>query len=97
MEYIVLFGLVIACLLASCPTNLCPSFVNPTIDGVVRVPSTFCITFGDPPYIIATQLLPVPKSIPQTILRFVVICYYSVFSLIYIQQAIRISIGDHLL
>jgi len=82
----VLFGLVIACLLASCPTNLCPSFVNPTIDGVVRVPSTFCITFGDPPYIIATQLLPVPKSMPITGLF---ILYHSSFELVYIIISIR--------
>jgi hypothetical protein len=44
-----------------------PSLANATIDGVVRAPSAFSMTFGLPPSITATQLLVVPRSIPITL------------------------------
>lgn len=53
-----------ACLLAAAPTNLSPSLVNATTDGVVLAPSEFYITFGVDPSIKATHELVVPKSIP---------------------------------
>ena len=62
----VFFGLVTAWRLAGVPTSFCPSSVNPTIDGVVRAPSAFSITFALPPSITATQLLVVPRSMPIT-------------------------------
>ena len=40
-EKIVFSGFVTACLLAVCPTNLSPSFVKPTTEGVVLPPSLF--------------------------------------------------------
>jgi hypothetical protein len=38
--------------------------VKATTDGVVLLPSAFSITLGVLPYIIATQELVVPRSIP---------------------------------
>lgn len=55
-----------ACLFAAAPTNLSPSLVKATTDGVVLEPSAFSITLGVLPYIIATQELVVPRSIPMT-------------------------------
>ena len=63
-EKIVFSGLVIACLLASKPTNLSPFLVNAIIEGVVLPPSSFTITTGFPASITATTELVVPKSIP---------------------------------
>src|SRR5262249_30014563 len=60
-------GLVIACRLAICPTSRSPASVNPTIEGVVRLPSELGITTGSPPSITATQLLVVPRSMPMTL------------------------------
>jgi hypothetical protein len=57
---------VTACLLAAAPTNLSPSFVNATTEGVVLTPYEFSRTLGVLPYIIATQELVVPRSIPMT-------------------------------
>src|SRR5881227_1377751 len=57
-------GLVIACRLATCPTNRSPALVNATTDGVVRPPSSLAMTLGSPPSITATQELVVPRSIP---------------------------------
>ena len=57
-------GLVTAWRLADWPTSTSPSFVKATIDGVVRSPSLFSITFGLPPSMIATQELVVPRSMP---------------------------------
>jgi len=57
--------------LAVWPTKTSPSFVNATIEGVVRSPSLFSITFGLPPSMIATQELVVPKSMPITLPIFV--------------------------
>jgi hypothetical protein len=53
-----------ACLLAAAPTNLYPSLVKATTDGVVLAPSEFSMTLGVDPSIKATQELVVPKSIP---------------------------------
>ena len=60
----VLSGFVIACLLAVSPTNLSPSFVKATTEGVVLLPSMFGIITASPPSITATAELVVPKSIP---------------------------------
>src|SRR6266478_4350113 len=60
-------GFVTACRLAICPTSRSPASVNPTIDGVVRLPSELGITTGSPPSITATQLLVVPRSMPMTL------------------------------
>src|SRR5204863_259901 len=49
IEKTVFSGLVIACRLATCPTRISPSFVNPTTDGVSRLPSWFAMTVGLPP------------------------------------------------
>ncbi len=65
MAYRVRVGLVIACLLAICPTSRSPLSVNATTDGVVRLPSVFSITFGSPPSIMATQEFVVPRSMPM--------------------------------
>src|SRR5258707_4149734 len=45
--------------------------MNPTIEGVVRLPSLLGMTTGSPPSITATQELVVPKSIPITFAIFV--------------------------
>ena len=60
-------GLVMACRLAIWPTSRSPASVNPTIEGVVRLPSELGITTGSPPSMTATQLLVVPRSIPITL------------------------------
>ena len=62
----VFFGLVTACRLAGVPTSFWPSSVKATIDGVVRAPSAFSITFAWPPSITATHEFVVPRSIPIT-------------------------------
>ena len=64
IEYTVFSGLVIAWRLATWPTSRSPLFVNATIDGVVRPPSSLGITFGSPPSITATTEFVVPRSIP---------------------------------
>src|SRR5437899_1670741 len=63
----VFFGLVRACRLAIWPTRRSPLAVKPTIDGVVRAPSWFGMTWGAPPSITATQELVVPRSMPITL------------------------------
>src|SRR5580658_2844687 len=65
IEKTVFSGLVMACRLATCPTNRSPPLVNATTDGVVRLPSWFAITVGCPPSITATTEFVVPKSIPM--------------------------------
>src|ERR1035441_9044741 len=65
MEKTVFSGLVMAWRLATWPTNRSPLLVNPTTDGVVRVPSWLAITVGWPASITATQEFVVPKSIPM--------------------------------
>src|SRR4029453_14314340 len=57
-------GLVTAWRLAGCPTSRSPSSVKATIEGVVRMPSAFSMTFGVLPSITATHELVVPRSIP---------------------------------
>src|SRR5262245_20253822 len=61
-------GLVTACRLAGCPTSVSPSSLKATIEGVVRAPSAFSMTFGVLPSITATQELVVPRSMPMTLL-----------------------------
>ncbi|KKT19333.1 MAG: hypothetical protein UW03_C0020G0038 [Candidatus Peregrinibacteria bacterium GW2011_GWA2_43_8] len=63
-EKIVFSALVTACLFAVTPTILSSSFIE-TTEGVVLWPSTFGITVGSPPSIIATQELVVPRSMPM--------------------------------
>mgnify|MGYP003468876940 CR=1 FL=1 len=46
------------------PTSLRPSSVNATIEGVVRIPSEFSITFGVWFSIKDTHELVVPRSMP---------------------------------
>lgn len=67
--------MVTAYLLAGAPTNLYPSLLNATTDGVVLIPSAFSITLAVPAGYIIIDLLPsmmethelvVPKSIPMT-------------------------------
>src|ERR1035438_2026389 len=64
MEKTVFSGLVMAWRLATWPTNRSPLLVNPTTDGVVRVPSWLAMTVGWPASITATQEFVVPRSIP---------------------------------
>src|SRR5690606_35145370 len=59
-------GLVTAWRLAGCPTRRSPSSLKATMDGVVRIPSAFSMTFGVLPSITATHELVVPRSIPMT-------------------------------
>ena len=59
-------GLVTAWRLAAWPTRRSPSSVKATIDGVVRTPSEFSMTFGVAPSMTATQELVVPRSMPMT-------------------------------
>src|SRR5438445_8492192 len=68
---IVRSGLVTAWRLAGWPTRRSPSSVNATIDGVVRMPSAFSMTFGVLPSMTATHELVVPRSIPMTLPIFV--------------------------
>lgn len=53
-------------LLAGAPTNLWPSVVKATTEGVVLCPSAFSITLAAPPSMMDTQEFVVPKSIPMT-------------------------------
>src|SRR3954449_791440 len=61
-------GLVTAWRFAAWPTRRSPDSVNATIEGVVRPPSAFSMTFAVEPSITATQELVVPRSIPMTLL-----------------------------
>ena len=58
-------GLVIAWRRATWPTRISPSLLKPTTDGVSRLPSSFSITFGSRPSMIATTEFVVPRSIPM--------------------------------
>src|SRR5690242_14327110 len=60
-------GLVTAWRLAGWPTRRSPSSVKATIEGVVRMPSAFSMTFGVLPSMTATHELVVPRSIPMTL------------------------------
>ena len=68
MEMIVRSGLVMAWRFAVSPTIRSPSFLNPTTEGVVRLPSAFGMTTASPPSMTATQELVVPRSMPITLL-----------------------------
>jgi hypothetical protein len=68
MENTVFSGLVTAWRFATWPTRRSPVLVNPTTEGVMRLPSGFVITTGSPPSITATTELVVPKSIPIILL-----------------------------
>src|SRR5260370_31034179 len=59
-------GLVTAWRLAGWPTRRSPSSLKATIDGVVRMPSAFSMTFAVLPSMTATHELVVPRSIPMT-------------------------------
>src|ERR1700674_2772202 len=59
-------GLVTAWRLAGWPTSRSPSSLKATIDGVVRMPSAFSMTFDVLPSITATHEFVVPRSIPMT-------------------------------
>src|SRR2546430_3598143 len=59
-------GLVTAWRLAGWPTRRSPSSLKATIDGVVRMPSAFSMTFDVLPSITATHEFVVPRSIPMT-------------------------------
>src|SRR5215470_18916420 len=60
-------GLVTAWRLAGWPTRRSLSSVKATIEGVVRMPSAFSITFGVLPSMTATHELVVPRSMPMTL------------------------------
>src|SRR6188768_3635159 len=72
MEKMVFSGLVTAWRFATWPTRRSPDLVNPTTDGVMRLPSGLVITTGSPPSITATTELVVPRSIP--IILLIAIC-----------------------
>src|SRR6266516_4787908 len=59
-------GLVIAWRLAGWPTRRSPSSLKATIDGVVRMPLAFWMTFAVLPSITATHEFVVARSIPMT-------------------------------
>src|SRR3954469_12005491 len=61
-------GLVTACRFAAWPTSRSPESVNATIEGVVRPPSAFSMTFAFLPSITATHEFVVPRSMPITLL-----------------------------
>jgi hypothetical protein len=61
-------GFVTAWRFAAWPTRRSPDSVNATIEGVVRIPSLFSITFAAAPSITATHEFVVPRSIPMTLL-----------------------------
>ena len=63
-EKMVPSGFMAAWRLAMAPTRRLPSFVNATTDGVVRLPSALAMTTGEPPSMIATTELVVPRSMP---------------------------------
>ena len=71
IEKTVFSGLVTAWRLATWPTSRSPDLVNPTTDGVMRLPSGLVMTTGSPPSITATTELVVPRSIPMILLMFV--------------------------
>src|SRR5262245_18882422 len=67
IENTVFSGLVTACRLATWPTRISPSFVNPTTDGVTRLPSWLGMTTASPPSTTATTEFVVPRSMPITL------------------------------
>jgi hypothetical protein len=53
-----------ACRRANCPTRRSPLSVNAATEGVVRAPSAFGMTTGEPASIVAMTELVVPRSMP---------------------------------
>src|SRR2546423_6792702 len=74
IEKTVFSGFVMPWRFATWPTRISPSLVNPTTDGVSRLPSWFAMTVGLPPSTTATTEFVVPRSIPIT---FAMICPFS--------------------
>ena len=68
MAKIVFSGLVTAWRFAGWPMRTSPSLAKATMDGVVREPSAFSITFACLPSMTATQEFVVPRSMPITLL-----------------------------
>src|SRR5580698_10462494 len=73
MAYSVLVGLVTAWRLADWPTSRSPLSEKATMLGVVRAPSLFSITRTSLPSMIATHEFVVPRSIPITLLIWVML------------------------
>src|SRR3979409_1251663 len=69
-------GLVTAWRLAGWPASRSPSSVKATIEGVVRMPSAFSMTFGVLPSMTATHELVVPRSMPMTLPMFSLPLFY---------------------
>ncbi len=65
IEKIVFFGFVTCWCFAGCPTRRSPLSVNPTTEGVIRLPVLLIRTFACPPSMTATQELVVPRSMPM--------------------------------
>src|SRR3954471_818317 len=63
-------GLATPCRFAPGPTSRSPESVNATIEGVVRPPSAFSMTFAFLPSITATHEFVVPRSMPITLLMY---------------------------
>ena len=61
---IVFSGFVMLWRLAGCPTSTSPLSAKATIEGVVRAPSEFSMTFAALPSMTATQEFVVPRSMP---------------------------------
>src|SRR3990170_7451793 len=68
IENTVFSGFVTAWRFATWPTSRSPDLVNPTTDGVIRLPSGLVMTTGSPPSITATTEFVVPRSIPIILL-----------------------------
>src|SRR5438105_8754512 len=66
IEKTVFSGFVIPCRFATWPTRISPSLVNPTTEGVSRLPSWLAMTVGLPPSTTATTEFVVPRSMPIT-------------------------------
>src|SRR5262245_61991627 len=85
MENTVFSGFVTAWRLATWPTSRSPDLVNPTTDGVIRLPSGLVMTTGSPPSITATTEFVVPRSMPIILL----ICYVLAFRKLYNVRSIK--------
>src|SRR5262245_17469864 len=68
IEATVRVGFVTACRRAGAPTSFEPSGRKATTEGVVRAPSAFVITTGEPPSITQTTEFVVPRSMPMILL-----------------------------
>ena len=81
MENTVFSGFVTAWRLATWPTSRSPDLVNPTTDGVMRLPSGLVMTTGSPPSITATTEFVVPRSMPIILLMSYVLAFVSFITL----------------